>query len=173
MMLGIYEDTGSLTFPSTTVDDYLAAAWLLERGANLNTVADFVTQELTAEQISLLNDLLKSLKTITLNGVDVSVAHTSLDYYVGDIAVLAHMMRDMENLQALFLVVGMGDRVYIVARSRVPEVNVGDILREFGGGGHPNAAGGSFNFTVIERFTWWLFKKSRHFDELVRVAEKF
>jgi oligoribonuclease NrnB/cAMP/cGMP phosphodiesterase (DHH superfamily) len=45
------------------------------------------------------------------------------------------------------------------------------IARHFGGGGHPNAAGGSFNFTVIERFTWWLFKKSRHFDEFVTVAE--
>ena len=32
MMLGIYEDTGSLIFPSTTVDDFQAAAWLLERG---------------------------------------------------------------------------------------------------------------------------------------------
>ncbi len=45
------------------------------------------------------------------------------------------------------------------------------IAREFGGGGHPNAAGGSFSFTVVERFTWWLFKKSRHFDELVKIAE--
>ena len=45
------------------------------------------------------------------------------------------------------------------------------IAREFGGGGHPNAAGGNFSFTVVERFTWWLFKKSRHFEELVKVAE--
>ncbi|HEY6837681.1 MAG TPA: A-adding tRNA nucleotidyltransferase [Geobacteraceae bacterium] len=140
MMLGVYEDTGSLTFPSTTVDDYLAAAWLLQHGANLNTVADFVTQELTVEQISLLNDLLKSLRTLTVNGVDVSIAQASVDYYIGDIAVLAHMMRDMENLEALFVVVGMGERVYIVARSRIPEVNVGEILRELGGGGHATAA---------------------------------
>ncbi|MBT0654084.1 A-adding tRNA nucleotidyltransferase [Geomobilimonas luticola] len=140
MMLGIYEDTGSLTFPTITGEDYQAAAWLLEQGANLNTVADFMTQELTAEQVSLLNDLLKSLQTTTLNGIDVSLAHTSVDYYIGDIAVLAHMMRDMENLEALFLVVGMGNRVYIVARSRIPEVNVGDILRELGGGGHATAA---------------------------------
>ena len=140
MMMGIYEDTGSLIFPSTTVDDYRAAAWLLERGANLNTVADFITQELTAEQISLLNDLLKSLKTTDLKGVEISIAHASVDHYIGDIAVLAHMMRDMENLQALFLVVGMGSRVYIVARSRIPEVNVGDIMRDLGGGGHATAA---------------------------------
>jgi tRNA nucleotidyltransferase (CCA-adding enzyme) len=140
MMLGVYEDTGSLIFPSTTVDDYRAAAWLLERGANLNTVSDFITQELTAEQVSLLNDLLKSLKSSDLNGVQVSIAHASVDHYIGDIAVLAHMMRDMENLQALFIVVGMGSRVYIVARSRIPEVNVGELLHDFGGGGHATAA---------------------------------
>ena len=151
MMLGIYEDTGNLLFPSTSGDDYLAAAWLLEHGANLNTVADFITQELTSEQISLLNDLLKSLKTTTCNGVDISIAHASVDYYIGDIAVLAHMMRDMENLDALFLVIGMGTRVYLVARSRLPEVDVGEILREFGGGGHAHAASATVKeLTVIQ-----------------------
>jgi len=140
MMLGVYEDTGSLIFPSTTVDDYQAAAWLLARGANLNTVSDFITQELTAEQISLLNDLLKSLKSTDLNGVQVSIAQASIDHYIGDIAVLAHMMRDMESLQALFIAVGMGSRVYIGARRRLPEVNVGEIMHEFGGGGHATAA---------------------------------
>ncbi len=151
MMLGIYEDTGNLIFPSTTSEDYLAAAWLLEHGANLNTVGEFITQELTAEQISLLNDLLKSMKTTTYNGVDISVAHASVDYYIGDIAVLAHMMRDMENLDSIFIVVGMGARVYIVARSRLPEVDVGEVLQEFGGGGHPHAASATVReLTVIQ-----------------------
>ncbi len=151
MMLGVYEDTGNLTFPSTTVDDYRVAAWLLEQGANLNTVADFVTQELTSEQISLLNDLLKSLKTTTLNGVEISIAHAAVDYYIGDIAVLAHMMRDMESLEALFIVVGMGSRVYVVARSRTPEVDVGEVLRDLGGGGHATAASAAVkDLTMIQ-----------------------
>lgn len=151
MMLGIYEDTGSLTFPSTTVDDYGAAAWLLSCGANLNVVGEFVSQELTSEQVSLLNDLLQSLHTVSVNGVDVSLAHASLDHYVADVAVLAHMMRDMENLEAIFIVVGMGERVYIVARSRIPEVDVGAILREMGGGGHATAASATVrNLTVIQ-----------------------
>jgi tRNA nucleotidyltransferase (CCA-adding enzyme) len=151
MMLGIHEDTGNLLFPSTTSDDYIAAAWLLEHGANLNTVADFITQELTSEQISLLNDLLKSLKTTVYSGVDISIASASVDYYIGDIAVLAHMMRDMENLDVLFLVVGMGSRVYIVARSRLHEVDVGEILREFGGGGHAHAASATIKeLTLIQ-----------------------
>ncbi|HZV82133.1 MAG TPA: DHH family phosphoesterase, partial [Geobacteraceae bacterium] len=108
MMLGIYEDTGRLTFPGTTEDDYYAAAWLLKHGAQLNTVADFVSQELTAEQVALLNDLLHSLKQISCNGIEINIAHASLEYYVSDVAALAHMMRDMENLEVLFLVIGMG-----------------------------------------------------------------
>ncbi|MEW6186425.1 MAG: DHH family phosphoesterase, partial [Thermodesulfobacteriota bacterium] len=60
MALGIYEDTGSFTFSSTTPADYLAAAYLLEQGANLNLVSGMLTRELTAEQVSLLNQLLES-----------------------------------------------------------------------------------------------------------------
>lgn len=151
MMLGIHEDTGNLTFPSTTAEDYAAAAWLLERGAQLNEVADSIGKELTAEQVSLLNDLLTSLKTSALKGIDVSVAHASVDRYVGDIAQLAHMIRDMENLQALFLVVGMADRVLVIARSRIPEVRVGEILSELGGGGHATAASATIRgLTLIQ-----------------------
>ena len=54
MMLGLYEDTGSLTFHTTTVKDYQAAAFLLSHGANLNIVADLIVQELTPDQVRLL-----------------------------------------------------------------------------------------------------------------------
>ncbi|HEY4745172.1 MAG TPA: CBS domain-containing protein, partial [Desulfuromonadaceae bacterium] len=140
VMLGIYEDTGRLLFPSTTADDFRTAGWLLGQGAHLNVVADSLTQGLTTRQVELLNSLLKTLKSTAVNGITVSVAHASCDTYVGDIAALAHMMRDMENLDALFLVVEMESRVYLVARSRVAEVNAGDILRRFHGGGHATAA---------------------------------
>jgi len=151
MMLGIYEDTGSLTFPTTTVEDYYASAWLLEHGAQLNTVADFVSQELTQEQVALLNDLLHSLKKIDCNGVEISIAQASIEYYVSDVAALAHMIRDMESLEVLFLVVSMESRIYMVARSRTAKVNVGEILREFGGGGHATAASATVrDLTLIQ-----------------------
>jgi len=60
MCLGIHEDTGSFTFSSTTVEDYEAAAWLTEQGANHNIIADMLTRELTTEQVWLLNDLTQS-----------------------------------------------------------------------------------------------------------------
>ena len=44
MMLGIYEDTGNLTFPSTTREDYLAAAYLKSKGADLNLISDILVK---------------------------------------------------------------------------------------------------------------------------------
>jgi len=46
----------------------------------------------------------------------------------------------MENLNVLFALLCMGERTYLIARSRIPEVNVGAIARSFGGGGHASAA---------------------------------
>ncbi len=149
MMLGIYEDTGSLSFPSTTVDDYLAAAHLKSCGANLGAVADILAKDFTAEQISLLYDLIQGSKAYTVHGVEVVIAEARREEYVGDLAVLVHKLRDMEAVNVLFAVCQMGDRVVLVARSRKAEVDVGALMREFGGGGHHYAASASVKDATI------------------------
>ena len=140
MSLGIYEDTGSFTFSSTKAEDHEAAAWLLEQGASLNTVSDMLTRELTAEQVWLLNDLMASATRNSINGIEVVIAKTKTDRYVGDFAVLVQKFMEMENLNVIFALAQMENRVYLVARSRIPEVNAAEIAFEFGGGGHPQAA---------------------------------
>lgn len=140
IMLGIHEDTGRLLFASATPDDYRVAGWLLGHGARLNIVSDALTPELTKGQMGLLKQLLTTLKTSTVNGLIISIAHASCDHYISDIASLAHLMRDMENMDALFVAVAMEDHVYLVARSHIPEIDVGEIMKGFQGGGHATAA---------------------------------
>lgn len=140
MMLGIYEDTGNLTFSSTHKDDYLAAAYLLSKGANLNVISDILTKEFTAEQITFLNELVESATTYTINGIDVVLAKVSSSTYISDFAVLVQKLRDMDNIDVLCALARMEDRVYLVARSRRREVDVGEIAKAFGGGGHSSAA---------------------------------
>ncbi len=140
MMLGIYEDTGNLTFSSTKEEDFKAAGYLVRKGANLSILSNVITKELTAEQIFLLNDLIQSAARYSFHGIDVVIAEASVDRYVGDIAVLVHKLKDMENLDVLFVLVRMEDRVYLIGRSRMEEVNVSEVAAEFGGGGHPTAA---------------------------------
>jgi len=140
MMLGIYEDTGNLTFSSTKEEDFKAAGYLVRKGANLSILSNVITKELSAEQIFLLNDLIQSATRYSFHGIDVVIAQASVDRYVGDIAVLVHKLKDMENLDVLFVLVRMEDRVYLIGRSRLEEVNVSEVAAEFGGGGHPTAA---------------------------------
>ena len=151
LSLGLFEDTGSFTFNSTTPEDFEAGAHLRRCGADLNVVADMVTRELTTEQIALLNELIHSARTYDIQGIDVCIATVSSDKYVGDFAVLAHKLRDMENLDVIFALARMEDRIYLVARSRIPQVNVGAIAAYFGGGGHPSAASATIrDLTLIE-----------------------
>jgi tRNA nucleotidyltransferase (CCA-adding enzyme) len=151
MLLGIYEDTGNLTFPSTKEEDFIAAGYLVRKGANLNILSNVITKELTAEQVFLLNDLIQSATRYSVHGIDVVIAQASVDRYVGDIALLVHKLKDMENLDVLFVLVRMEDRVYFIGRSRIEEVNVADIASELGGGGHPTASSATLKgMTLIE-----------------------
>lgn len=151
IMLGIYEETGSFQFSSTTTADFEAASYLLSQGANINLVSDMLVRELTPEQVFLLNDIIKNATVCNINGVDVTVTEASTEEYVGDLAVIVHKFRDMESINALFALFRMEDRVHIVGRSRIPEVDSGYILSLMGGGGHKVAASTTVkNMTIIE-----------------------
>lgn len=45
------------------------------------------------------------------------------------------------------------------------------IAAEFGGGGHPNASGGTFPFTFRDKISFSLLGRTAHFDRFVHVAE--
>ncbi len=151
MLLGMHEDTGSFTFSSTTPDDHIVAAWLTEKGADRNILSGLLTRELTAEQVWVLNDLTQSAVKTVINGVEVVTAKVVREEYIGDFAMLVHKFMDMENIQVLFAMAQMEDKIYLVARSRNDAVNVAEIALEFGGGGHPQAASATIGKkTVIQ-----------------------
>ncbi len=141
--LGIYEDTGSFNFHSTTAHDFTAAAFLREAGMDLETISELLSTDLTREQIHILDSLLRGAATHSIQGIPVTVAEIVLDNFMGDFASLVHKLIDMENLKVIFALASMGDRVHMIARSKVPEVDVGQICASFGGGGHSFAASAS------------------------------
>jgi tRNA nucleotidyltransferase (CCA-adding enzyme) len=143
MCLGIYEDTGSFTFSSTTAQDLQAAAYLFTRGANIHVVASMISREISPEQISYLNDLIQSSVRRVINGVEVVIASVHFDRYLPDFAFLVHKMMKMESIHAIFALAMMENKVHIVGRSSTDEVDVGDILGALGGGGHASAASAS------------------------------
>jgi len=115
-------------------------AFLLEKGANLNIVKDFLKEGFSPEQELLFRRLLSTITTYEIKGISVKIAVAEIDQYVKDIALVIHKLRDMGNLDVIFAIVKFSDRLHIIARSSLSEVNTGEIMKEFGGGGHESAA---------------------------------
>lgn len=140
MCLGIYEDTGAFTYPSTTEKDFQAAGFLRESGANLTTISNLISKEMDPRQISLLNDMFSSASHYNINGREILITSVSTEEYVHDLAFLVQKMLRIENLNAVFAIALMKNKIYIAARSRTQEIDVGAVVREIGGGGHSFAA---------------------------------
>jgi tRNA nucleotidyltransferase (CCA-adding enzyme) len=160
LALGIYEETGALTYVSTTSRDAEAAAWVIAQGADLAVVSDYLSRELTPEQVAVLNELLQAAHSYEINGVNVVITAADTPHFLPDLAALAHRIRDRESLDVLFLVVQMGDKTHLIGRSRLPQVNAGAVLTRFGGGGHQTAA------SAVVREMTYLQAKERLIDVL-------
>jgi tRNA nucleotidyltransferase (CCA-adding enzyme) len=138
--LGLYEETGSFAFGSTTARDLEAGAFLLTAGANLNMISDTLRRPLDPDAVALLNDFLEHSDVHYLEGRKVLVATSTIDRCRGEAAGVVHMLAEMQGVDAVVVAVMMEDRVQVIGRSRRPEIDVGWIAREFGGGGHAVAA---------------------------------
>lgn len=150
LSLGIYEETGNLLFPSTTERDMQALSHLMRCGASLAIVSTYMKTELSREELDLLNELSQTASELMLDGVRVKIAKASREAYLGDAAHLAHRIMDMEDTDAVVLMLRMEGKVVMVGRSRVPELNIAEVLEEFGGGGHATAASATVDELPLE-----------------------
>ena len=140
LALGIYEDTGSLAYPSTTARDLNAAAYLVEHGASFDLIGEFLRQPLADDQRALYNQLLKRVETHEIGGQTILIAAVRVQDYVEEISTLAHQLMSLYDPNALFFLVQMRNEIQLVARSKTEAIDVAEIARAFGGGGHATAA---------------------------------
>ena len=109
-------------------------------------------------------DIKKSLRhTTIIEGERYRIAFTPLYGYPSE---TAHTIRDELDTD-IEVVVSSNGRISI--RSVPPISHL--IAREFSGGGHPHAAGGSFPFNLLDRILFWFIKRNRHYRRLAGVAE--
>jgi tRNA nucleotidyltransferase (CCA-adding enzyme) len=140
-LAGLYEDTGSLSFPSTTTEDVYAAAYLLERKADLKILGTFLRPAYGPAQKDVLFDMLQGATRRQVNGFSVSCQTINIDGHVGNLSLVVNMYREILNVDAAFGVFRDPEknRCVIIGRSRTEELNVGSIMRSMGGGGHSGA----------------------------------
>ena len=141
LLLGIYEDTGGLTYDTTTARDVRAAAWLVEQGAQLGVARRFLNVALSAAQQQLYDLLLRQVQWERIEERPIALAAAvAPPGFDDEISSVAHRLRETLTPDGLFVLVQLGDGVQLVARSSVDEVDAGLVARELGGGGHSRAA---------------------------------
>lgn len=140
LLLGVYEDTGSLTYTRTTPRDLRAAAFLIEQGANLGIASDFLNHPLSHDQQIIYDRLRDSAQHFSINGHAIIVACGDARETDEELSTIAHKMRDLLDPDALFLLLTTRGGVQLIARSTTDNIDVAEVAARFGGGGHDRAA---------------------------------
>ncbi|MBX9573615.1 MAG: CBS domain-containing protein [Candidatus Obscuribacterales bacterium] len=137
---GIYEDTGCLTHRGTTEADALAVAYCLSFGADLERVNEIIRPKFDQAQATLFERLLASVETRQLGNAQVTICSDSTEEYIDGLAEITSRLLENISSDVLVSLVNMKDRIHLVSRSQTSLFDLRNLVRKFGGGGHPGAA---------------------------------
>ena len=146
LFTAVSTDTGSFQYSTTTPGTYHVAGELVARGANLSKICDEVYQSFPLSRVRLLKYLYSKFKLthndrtayfwlkkadIARSGADISDSEGLIDHIRAiDPVVVACVFEEIEP-----------EVTRISLRSKSDKLNVNEIAAQFGGGGHPAAAG--------------------------------
>lgn len=140
LLIGLYEDTGHLSYPSTKAEDAAAAAYLLDNGADLNVASVFLNPPYEEAQRDILFMMMKETEKVVHNHQTIGINILRLEQKVPMLAAIVSMYRKIINADAVFIIIVNDEKSStVIGRSGVNRIDIGSILKRFGGGGHPAA----------------------------------
>ncbi len=172
MLLGIYTDTGSLQYGSTTPRDVYAAGWLLEQGALLDVVRNYLNTPFDENQRHLYDQLQHAAGIVVVGGYNILFSEAVAQEDGIEMARLAQRLSELYDPAAVIILVQFSGHVQLVARSTVDAVNVDTICEDFGGGGHPRAAAARLTgYDLNQAYDQVLAATQEHITPALTVAD--
>jgi len=162
MALGIHVDTGSLTFSSSSSRDATALAWLMEQGANLNILAEYISPAFSAQQQHMLTLSLELMEKFVVGNYTLGMVLLKSDDFVEGLSSVAESLIELTEIDALILAneyIKHVSRLTIIGRSHISGTDLNQLFAPLGGGGHAQAA--SVNLKQV---------KSEQILEQIRIA---
>ena len=162
LLAGICVDTKNFYF-KTGVRTFEAAAFLRRHGADTMDVKKMFSDD--------LNVYLKRADIIRSAKVENEIAIAVCPPVIEDTVLAAQAADELLNItgiEASFVIVKIGDEVFISGRS-LGKINVQLILETLGGGGHMTMAGTKFTSLKLEEV---VVKLNEAIDEYLREGEK-
>jgi bifunctional oligoribonuclease and PAP phosphatase NrnA len=155
---GMVTDTGRFGYTNTSPATHLAAARLLEAGADNAELARRLYEDQPFDRLVLMGRALDRSRRLA-DGRMVAALLTRADFDAAggdDSEGIVEVMRSGRGVQVAALVreAGPPGSYRVSLRSVDPDVDMSAIAREEGGGGHRAAAGFSTNRPPDELFAW-------------------
>lgn len=139
-LLGIYDDTGGMSFPSTTARDAHMVAYLLEHGADLNLVSAYLDTALDEQHIELFNRMLADSQTLSLGSLRLGICLQETGKGLNNLARVVSKFREIKGLDVAIGIFPLTpNKTVVVARGNPRLFDLGTVMRRLGGGGHPGA----------------------------------
>ncbi|MFQ5526795.1 MAG: bifunctional oligoribonuclease/PAP phosphatase NrnA [Thermoanaerobaculia bacterium] len=145
LMLALVSDTGGFRFSNSSDRAFEAAAELVRKGAQPQQISQWLYESRSESSLRLLQEMLASLELHEGGRIATALLTREMFERSGaspeDTEGLVDFPRSIAGVEAVGLIRQIGDRwVKVSLRSR-DRVNVEEIARRNGGGGHRNAAG--------------------------------
>jgi tRNA nucleotidyltransferase (CCA-adding enzyme) len=143
MALGIHVDTGSLTYDQTTPRDAQALAWLMNQGANIAAIGEYVDPGLAPPLQTLLQTALAQLESRSLQGQTIAWVQLTTPNYVAGLSSVASRLMELTAIDGLLLghryQRGEREVLTVIGRSRIAGTDLAELFQPLGGGGHAKA----------------------------------
>lgn len=160
LYLGIVHDTGVFQYPSAGPSTYEAAAELVRKGINASELIRNTFYEKSYAQNQILGRaLMESIMFLNGNCIVSYIRRSTMKFYgvsPKELDGIVSHLRNTRGVKAAIFMYELEPEVYKVSLRSDDSVDVSEIARRYGGGGHKRAAGvtmsGTF-YSIINRLS--------------------
>ncbi len=132
-LLGIYEATGGFLHQTTTADDFRAAAWLLEHGADPRLLAGGRLTENAVEQVIALDDLLRSAHQVAVDDYRFAIGEVAMPQPMADLPLCVRQFHRLVGIPTVFVLAAEGDQLRIAGRTTGESIDINALLGALSG----------------------------------------
>ena len=145
LLAGIYLDTNHMS-KNVSNDTFLAASKLANYGANINRVNDLFLEDFTSDR--RVQDLVNKVEMVSYT-IATILADEGIVYTPEELAKAADYVLKY-GVDASFAVGNVGDGVVQVSARSPEHVDVGEVMKELGGGGNQASGAARIPDTSVE-----------------------
>ncbi|MDO4594868.1 MAG: bifunctional oligoribonuclease/PAP phosphatase NrnA [Tissierellia bacterium] len=155
LFTGIVTDTGRFMFDNVDFNTHLIAADLLKNGANQQYIFNKLYQNKKIEQLQMESYILQKTKYYNDKIAFVYISDEDVNKFnleLSDTDSIVNILRDLEPVEVSIVMKKYSDDEYKISMRSKNFIDVSEIARSNGGGGHIRAAGFSIYANKEEAF---------------------